>query len=286
MLLAAWVWLDPAGKALAAETAQHEPPAACTALHTRLLGSAPAAPPTQDSSIQPALPPSRHGQATLGPRIRLLSWNLHKGADAGWRSDLGRLSADRDLLFLQEYRPSAGPRAHTHELQALHFAPGFGSGARRSGVATLSRHPAIAYCGLSDREPWLGTPKASALSLHPLSNGEALLAINLHGVNFSLGSRALTEQLQQLAPLLRAHRGPVILGGDINAWSTARLQRLRAFAAAQTLTEVGFQPDQRSRAPGLEPMDYLFYRGLHLRRAEVVPVRSSDHNPLLAEWQL
>jgi len=243
---------------------------------------------TQQPDAEPASAsaPATHAGAVLGPDIRLLSWNLHKGTDRGWREDLGRLSADRDLLFLQEYVPALAPRTHTHALQALHFAPGFGSGVGRSGVATLSRRDALAHCGMHSLEPWLGTPKASSVGLYPLSNGQRLLTANLHGLNFSIGSRPLALQLEQLTPLLSAHTGPIILGGDINAWSTARLRQLRAFAAHHWLTEVRFEPDQRSRAPGLGAMDYLFFRGLRLTRATVLPVRSSDHNPLLAEWQL
>lgn len=226
--------------------------------------------------------PSTQPAPLLGPRIRLLSWNLHKGVDAGWQADLERLSVDRDLLFLQEFLPTTQAMVHTGAAQTLHFSRGFG----RSGVATLSRNEALGHCGLRSPEPWLGTPKASTVTLHALSNGQTLLAINLHGVNFSVGSGALLRQLRALEPLLQAHRGPVIFGGDINAWNNARLRTLRRFMAGHALQEVPFAPERRSHLPGLLPMDYVFFRGLALQQASVVPVTSSDHNPLLVEWQL
>src|SRR5262249_57170550 len=35
-------------------------------------------------------------------RLRVVSWNLHKQADAGWQDELSRLAGRSDVLLLQE----------------------------------------------------------------------------------------------------------------------------------------------------------------------------------------
>ena len=216
----------------------------------------------------------------------LLSWNIRKGLDSGWQADLQRLSSSVQLLFLQEARP--GPRlqrvlkAYPHQ----QFVPGFSLAGKPTGVLTASSVQSAMHCGLHSREPWLGTPKATSVTLYAVGTQRApLLAINLHGINLSIGTQVFREQIQALDPLLAAHTGAVVLGGDINAWSEQRLATVDALATRHGLQRVGFQPDLRSRIVGLA-MDYIYLRGLDIVIAEALPVTSSDHNPLLLKLAL
>ena len=45
------------------------------------------------------------------------------------------------------------------------------------------------------------------------------------------------------------------------------------------LLPVSFEPDLRSRPLG-RALDHIYIRGMRAERAEVIPVDSSDHNPL------
>ncbi|TCO77288.1 endonuclease/exonuclease/phosphatase family protein [Chromatocurvus halotolerans] len=221
------------------------------------------------------------------PRVfGLLSWNLHKGLDQGWERDLQWLGDSAHLMFLQEARPGARLDPLLKGLPYQYFAPGFSLAGSATGVMSASTAPSSLHCSLRSVEPWIGTPKATSVTLYAVgSQRRPLLAINLHGINLTIGTQVFRQQMQALDPLLIAHDGPVILGGDINAWSQSRLAALDALAARHGLHRVGFQPDLRSRIVGLA-MDYIYLRGLDTVLAESLPVTSSDHNPLLLKLAL
>ncbi|MEQ8515419.1 MAG: endonuclease/exonuclease/phosphatase family protein, partial [Chromatocurvus sp.] len=190
------------------------------------------------------------------------------------------------LIFLQEARPGARLDGLLKTRPYQHFVPGFSLAGRPTGVMTASTTESAVHCSLRSREPWLGTPKGTAVTLYALGEPRtSLLAINLHGINLSVGTRVFREQMQALDPLIEAHTGPVVLGGDINAWSQDRLIAVDALAERHDLQRVSFQPDLRSRIVGLA-MDYIYLRGLDTVLAEALPVTSSDHNPLLLKLAL
>ncbi len=223
----------------------------------------------------------------LPERFRVMSWNIHKTEDAGWAQDLLRLGADSDLNFIQE----ASLQAKLGELwpdgpvyQA--FAEGYATPQRETGVMTLSLQAPTLQCNFTRMEPWLGTPKAAAVTEYAI-NGSAqrLLAVNIHAVNFTLGLEDLQHQLAPLVELLAHHQGPVILAGDFNTWSGQRTELVDRTLRQQGLSQLAFQPDLRSRFFG-RPLDHIYVRGLVADTTEVVPVTSSDHNPLLAWLRL
>ncbi|MFN2328988.1 MAG: endonuclease/exonuclease/phosphatase family protein [Chromatocurvus sp.] len=221
------------------------------------------------------------------PRVfGLLSWNLHKGLDQGWENDLQWLIESTHLLFLQEAQPGARLTPLMEALPFQYFAPGFSLAGKTTGVMSASTSPSPLHCGLSNVEPWIGTPKATSVTLHAVGRqGTALLAINLHGINLSIGTRVFNQQMLALEQLIEIHNGPVILGGDINAWSHKRLAILDTVGVRHGLRRIGFQPDLRTRIVGLA-MDYIYVRGLDTVLAESLPVTSSDHNPLLLKLAL
>lgn len=249
-----------------------------------------ATPPDNHNAIDTCRDAIAHGtvssQRSLPAVFGLLSWNIRKGLDGGWEADLLSLRDSAHLIFLQE----ANAGTHLDQLLATrpfrHFVPGFSLIGRPTGVMTASTTPSAVHCSLRSREPWLGTPKGTAITLYALGEQRAaLLAVNLHGINLSVGTRVFGEQMQALGPLLAAHTGPVVLGGDINAWSRSRLAAVDALADRHGLRRVDFQPDLRSRIVGLA-MDYVYLRGLDIVLAEALPVISSDHNPLLLKLAL
>ena len=141
-------------------------------------------------------------------------------------------------------------------------------------------------CQFAAIEPWLRTPKAAVVTEFALEGqDERLLAVNLHAVNFSLGVSALEAQLDELSAVLGAHAGPAIVAGDLNTWSAARQSLVDRFMKAHGLTAVSFEPDLRSRPFG-RALDHVYLRGLRAESAEVVPVESSDHNPLRVQLAL
>ncbi|MFN2288418.1 MAG: endonuclease/exonuclease/phosphatase family protein [Chromatocurvus sp.] len=229
---------------------------------------------------------ANRSHASLPAVFGLLSWNIRKGFHNGWQADLQRFGNSAHLVFLQEARPGVRLqrmlKTHPHQ----HFVSGFGFAGQPTGVMTASAVGSAMYCSLHSREPWLGTPKGTSVTLYAVGTQRApLLAINLHGINLSIGTRVFRKQIQALDPLLAAHTGPVVVGGDINAWSEHRLATVNALATRHGLQRVSFRPDLRTRIVGLA-MDYIYLRGLDIVIAEALPVTSSDHNPLLLKLAL
>ncbi|WP_187276347.1 endonuclease/exonuclease/phosphatase family protein [Parahaliea maris] len=219
--------------------------------------------------------------------LNVASWNIQKSGNPGWLDDLTTFAGDTQLTFVQEaalFANLAEVRPNAPLYQS--FSQGYTSGDLQTGVMTLSTHAPTMQCNFTRLEPWLGTPKAAAVTEHALSGySQRLLAINLHAVNFTLGTEDLRQQLRPLKTLLSHHRGPVILAGDFNTWSDARQTLVDAALARYGLQPLGFEPDLRTTAFG-RPLDHIFVRGLAALHTEVIPVRSSDHNMLRARLQL
>ncbi len=248
------------------------------------------------SADQP--PPAEHCASHLGTlpvavgqqmpaSLEILSWNIHKTRDTGWRQDLERLGAGANLSFIQE----AALHARLGEFWPggpiyQSFAQGYTTADETTGVMTLSSHAPTMQCNFTSLEPWLGTPKAATITEHAIAGvGQRLLAINVHAVNFTLGIRDLEVQLKPIATLLSRHQGPVILAGDFNTWSSARAHLVDEALRELGLQPLQFEPDLRSTAFG-RPLDHIYVRGLEVEATEVVRVSSSDHNPLRASLRL
>jgi endonuclease/exonuclease/phosphatase (EEP) superfamily protein YafD len=220
-------------------------------------------------------------------KIRVLTWNVHKGGGAGWLTDLAWFGADHDLVLIQEARLSDRLR-HVLGEEDLHWAL---AGAFRfrdldTGVLTAARAKPDGACMLRATEPLTRIPKAVVVTRHPFAGSStSLLVANVHAVNFTLGTSRLRAQLEAVAAVLARHDGPVILAGDFNTWSAARRRAVDAIAARLGLRAISLEPDGRSRFLG-EPVDQMYYRGLVASAATAVAVRSSDHNPVSAVFRL
>ena len=218
--------------------------------------------------------------------FRLLVWNLHKGQDAGWQQVLNRLAQGRDLLLLQEV-------LNTQELAAQYssrfptalYASAFAYLQQQSGVEILSQFAPHFYCAGAKSEPWIRIPKVGAAMSLPLSNGQALLLVNVHLINFEINPTTYEEQLRTLTQLVSQHQGPLVLSGDFNSWNGYRAQIIRKVINEFGLEEVSFEQDHRLRFLG-NPLDHVFVRGLNVLNATTEPTESSDHAPLLLEVEL
>lgn len=215
---------------------------------------------------------------TVKTSINLLSWNTMKYAREGALATLARLSTAVDIVFLQETLRDVAISTEILDKTQRVFALGYHTNDFESGVEIRSALPVQDSCTLRFLEPWLRTPKAVAVARIRL-NQQSLLAINLHAINFTLGTADYAAQLGALSKLIEAHDGPVLIGGDLNNWSARRDERLRAFADKHNLTRVVFQPDWRSRHLG-RPVDGFFVRGLTVTAASAIPTQTSDHHPL------
>lgn len=210
--------------------------------------------------------------------IRLLSWNIHKGADQGWQQDLERFSQNQDFVLLQEATPDQNLPAFSTAL----FVSSFAYKGQQSGVKSFSQTVPQSYCGISQAEPWIRIPKVASAMTFPLEQGGELFVINAHLINFEWSPKAYRAQLEQIFALIPPHKSAVILAGDFNAWSSERKQILDEFATQSGLTEVTFLQDERTRFLG-NPLDYVFVRGMNVISSKTEKVSSSDHAPVWVE---
>lgn len=226
---------------------------------------------------------SKAAIGTLDPRmIRLASWNLHKQADTGWDSDLQRLMRESDLLLIQEAEVSPSFRSIVeHGGFSWLLSSAFEYQGAEYGVLTATRIAPATACTLRAYEPLLRIPKATLITHYRLSGrSETLAVVNLHAINFALGTEAYRIQLDAAAEALSGHRGPLIVAGDFNTWNDQRDAVVQALASKLGLTPVTFSVDDRKRFLG-RIFDWVYARGVEVVAATAWSVSSSDHNPLL-----
>ena len=220
-------------------------------------------------------------------QIAVLNWNVYKGSGDGWLQDLQRLSAGRDLVLLQEARLDTGLRGQL-AVDDYHWGMtnAFILDATANGVLNASREPAIEHCAQYVSEPLIRIPKSLLVSRYALEGRQqTLLVANVHGINFTTGMGSYRRQLDALAGSLAAHEGPIILAGDFNSWSQARLDALNAVAGHLGLQRVAYSGHNRKRI-FQHSVDHIYYRDLRIVKAHSPSVASSDHNPLLVTFAL
>ena len=229
-------------------------------------------------TIRPVLPLS-------ASTINVLVWNIHKGTNLGWQQDLAQFARQVDLMLLQEATEAQNlSKQYAPQFPTALFTAGFAYKKIASGVQTFAKFTPDMYCAAMGDEPWLRIPKVANALRFPLTNGESLLVVNIHLVNFEWIPEQYRQQLTTMMERIAEHKSAVILAGDFNSWNKERLALIRSLAAEQGLHEVDFSDDQRLRFLG-QPLDHIFIRGLSVKQAKTMQVQSSDHNPLLVELE-
>ena len=214
-------------------------------------------------------------------RFHLITWNVHKGQDTGWQEDLEGLSKQADFVLLQE----ATQHQNLSTFSTALFVSSFSFNDLLSGVKTFTQTQPEWYCGGGVAEPIIQIPKVASVMSFPLEKGDSLLLINVHLINFEWGISAYQTQLEQLFSFIENHQGPIIMAGDFNAWNETRLNLVNNLMQKYGLDSVTLSQDERVRFLGY-PLDYIFKRGVKVARATSEVVTSSDHNPLLMEFEL
>lgn len=221
-------------------------------------------------------------------QLRVLSWNIYKQNNAGWDMTLLDILQRTELSLLQEV--SLSP-SFINWLQQLDWfgqqASAFEVFDKSSGVFNLSKMLPKKVCAIFETEPWLQLPKSALFASYPLSSGDSLWVVNIHAVNFTVGTEEFEQQLLELEQAVEQHTGPIVFAGDFNTWSEIRLSKVEQVMQTLGLVEVEFSPDDRTKfAITGQPLDHIFYRGLSLKKAEVLTTSASDHQPLWVEFSL
>lgn len=235
----------------------------------------------------------RLGQAqakALGPTIRCLVWNILKAKRTRWVEDFRQLSADRDLVLLQEAVANAPTDAEFDSSLRFGWIMARSFRDKRSQVEHGIKTGCVAdaleshYYLSPHSEPLSQTQKLLLATTYRLEKRtEHLLVLNMHAINF-VGVQKYVDQLDQLSAVLSAHTGPVILAGDFNTWNPTRLRCFMEVATQAGLTEACME--RKSRLAHMNRhLDHVFYRGLQLRVVDsLMHYHSSDHAPITATF--
>lgn len=233
-------------------------------------------------TVNQLLPP--RAVLSAADTLRVMVWNIFKQQRADWLSVLKNFGKNAQLVLLQEAQttPELVDFATSNYL-AADQVPAFVLPQHPSGVMTLAAAHPVYCCPLREREPLLRLAKSALITVYPLCNGQLIMVVNIHAVNFSFGVDVYSKQLDPIGEQIVSHKGPVIMAGDFNAWSRKRINALYQFAGDMALHEVNFTDDHRRKAFG-RPLDFIFYRNLGVGKASVLVTQASDHNPLLVEF--
>jgi endonuclease/exonuclease/phosphatase (EEP) superfamily protein YafD len=239
----------------------------------------------------------------LPASITVVNWNAQKGRHPQFIKDLKLLLEQEkpDIVFLQE------AKADLFEPDQMggYFAEGWSypwPGGETNGVLTLSRVPPVRIQPVPTkyREFGVTTPKVSLVTEYPLPNGESLLAVNVHLLNFERWSlKKISHQLEDLKSIMAEHSGPILMAGDFNTWNQKRLQLVKEIGQDIKLREVTDFPEGRTTGDtrsefwnevlGVEkdlPLDRVFFLSFKPILARVLNYDTSDHRPILVKLKL
>ena len=231
----------------------------------------------------------RHCHTSIPDTFGMLCWNVYKNNRKHFRFQ-GFLQNEVekrgiDLILFQE----ANFRDDQH-FELPHFS--YDAAANLEfrgefyGVLTASKVESTrAKAYLSEgRESMFGPHKSLLLSEYSFNDGNSLLILNVHAINFRENQR-YNKELERFLDLLKAHKGPMILAGDFNSWNNKRMDKLQKIAKKLSLTAVNFEKTGKVKSFMGKDLDFVFYRELELLEATVMEEHKlSDHNPLFVRF--
>jgi endonuclease/exonuclease/phosphatase family metal-dependent hydrolase len=239
-------------------------------------------------------------QTCLAGVVRLLTWNIHHGADARGQLDLeavGRVveEADADVVALQEVDRRWGARSGGVDQPAwladrLRMHVRFTANVRRRrllrrtgdyGLALLSRTP---MSGVEPGRfaPVRGQERRGYLMARVDCDGEPVTVCCTH-LGASAGAGGEAQRVAQARELLtRLPPWPVAVAGDFNAVDDAASTRLLAGTLLDSFAVAGAGPGTTiGSGRGAQRIDRVWVRGLRAVEARVLDTDASDHRPLL-----
>jgi endonuclease/exonuclease/phosphatase family metal-dependent hydrolase len=242
--------------------------------------------------------------------IRVMSFNIHHGADDEDELDLPAIASDirasgADVIGLQEvdrhmssrsdFADQAAWLAHRLGMYFVYGAnldrpPKAGQSKRRQyGTAVLSKHKIVGARNhvlrniLYARDP--SEPRGLLEAVIDL--GQVQLSFFTTHLDHQRGEQR-RQQMRQVAAIAGASRKPVVLVGDLNtAPGTSEMRRITAkFTDSFLKRGRGKGYSFRSDRP-TKRIDYILVRGsVQVRATKVIDSQSSDHRPIIADLTL
>ena len=216
----------------------------------------------------------------------MVNWNIQKGGDPQWTTDLAAFQSDPDLMVFQEAPLNSNAWDVVSADHYHSFSPGYRTSRALTGVMTVSAVKPLTQCNFVSVEPWLRSPKATVITEYGLTGtDQTLVVVNIHAMNFTFGAHAFRQQIRRALSALHDHAGPILLSGDFNTWSGWRSRTLNELTDSLGLKKLDYDEDHRKRFWG-QPLDHIYIRGLEVLEATTRRVESSDHNPMSVHLRL
>lgn len=239
-------------------------------------------------------------------RIRLLTWNIHKGiggVDRRYRLDrtIGLLRHQRlDFALLQEVAEGMPRAFFDHQLELISSAlempyVAFGHEHRFRvggyGNAIISRYP-LTDAQRVDLTVGSRKKRGVILARAHVSYGSHVRSLVLFNLHLGLAGSERERQMELFLschPFARLHsRTPIVVAGDMNdLWGTAGDR----FLVPAGFARAGYRYNTFPAMFPIRPLDAIFLRG-DLHSVHCAPLRgalaqsASDHLPLVAELDL
>ena len=230
-------------------------------------------------------------------RLRVMTYNIHRGRGVDWKVDLGRIAAvvasyNPDVVALQEVdigRKRSGRIDQATDLakrlgMEMVFAPNVEySDSERYGIATLTKLPIQSSRHLKLPLQYRSEPRSSLITILAWGDGHVVEMINTH---LSILFKERPGQVAAIAAAMASEALIVTSDFNMTPWSPA-YRALRRDSYLHSATR--FARTWPAPAP-IMPLDHILYRG----QVEVVtaeawtggPARTaSDHLPVVVELQ-
>ncbi len=217
----------------------------------------------------------------------LLCWNVHKNntKQSRFKTYLETLENAYTFMLFQEAN-FRDDRHFTLPNFAFDAAANLEVRGDFYGVLTASKVESdYAQAYLSEgRESLVGPHKSLLVSQYRFEDGEPLLILNVHAINFR-ENQHFNKELERFLVLLENYKGALVVAGDFNVWNKKRMQKLHHLRENLGLSMVPFEQSDPVKSFMGNHLDFIFYRGLKVLEYAVEDGHGlSDHNPLLVRF--
>ena len=216
-------------------------------------------------------------QGTFAKDIEVLIWNTKKSHSLTWSEYFLEISKKADFVLLQEATDKETVLETVKE--QLNYYRFYQSWRSRVGTGVLNASKVKPYATKlfksPSTEPILNTHKLISVEKYSIEN-KNLMLVNIHAINFVSTSK-FEDQLNQLIPTLRKHRGPLLFAGDFNTWNSARMSFLEVYMKRLNIKKIEFQRHNR----GLN-LDHVYAKNfLRIKAKQLADRSTSDHHPII-----
>jgi endonuclease/exonuclease/phosphatase (EEP) superfamily protein YafD len=230
-----------------------------------------------------------HEDMKLKDSFTLLSWNVHKeNLELDFQRRLEKFlnRYKIDFLLFQEYKMDKSNLILPKEYN-IATAPNIETKSNFYGLLTASKSTIEKkLINLSSsKEFYLATKKANLATHHFFADGEELVVVNLHAINF-VGAKNFIKELEKLQEFLSLHSCPVIVSGDFNNWSKKRFDALMELERSLGFRQAAVENSKYIKHFFNKPIEHLFYKGIELVEARAFDTKKmSDHTPIFATFK-